>query len=56
MTNKVSLSLVVLAKTRKMLKELAFEQDKTMTAMIEEIIRLKWQETREAENQKRLLN
>lgn len=52
MASKVSLSLMVSVKTRKMLKELALNEDKTMSAMMEEIIYSKWQETQEAESKK----
>lgn len=44
MRNKVILSFHVSLETRKMLKKMAIEQERTMAEMLEELIILKWQE------------
>lgn len=45
MKNKVILSVIVSQETRKLLKKMAIEEDKTMAALIEEMITMKWKQT-----------
>jgi hypothetical protein len=45
METKVVLSFQVSQKTRKMLKKMAINEDKTMVGLLEEMIIMKWQET-----------
>lgn len=44
MKNKVVLSFCVLQETRKILKKMAVNEDKTMAALLEEMIIMKWQQ------------
>lgn len=45
MKNKVILSFHVSLETRKFLKKMAINEDKTMATMLEELITMKWQQT-----------
>lgn len=45
MKNKVTLSFYVSTETRKNLKKMAVDEDKTMAALLEEMITIKWQQT-----------
>jgi hypothetical protein len=45
MKNKVILSFQVSRETRKLLKKMALDEEKTMAALLEEIIIIKWQES-----------
>ena len=45
MKNKVTLSFNVSQETRKLLKTMAVNEDKTMAALVEEMIIMKWQQT-----------
>lgn len=44
MKNKVILSFYVLAETRKILKTMAVDEEKSMATLIEEMIIIRWQE------------
>lgn len=44
MKNKVVLSFHVSQETRRMLKKMAVNQDKTMATLLEEMIIMKWQQ------------
>lgn len=45
MSNKVSLSFYVSTETRKILKRMAIDEDKTMATLLEEMITIKWHQT-----------
>lgn len=44
MKNKVVLSFYVSQESRKILKKMAIDEDKTMAALIEEMIIIKWKQ------------
>lgn len=44
MNNKVSLTFCIPTECRKILKQMALEEDKTMTALLEEMIMMRWSE------------
>lgn len=44
MKSKVSLTVYVSHETRKLLKKMAVNQEKTMATLLEEMIIMKWQE------------
>lgn len=45
MLNKVSLSFYVSSETRKILKKMAIDENKTMAVLLEEMIIIKWKQT-----------
>lgn len=45
MKKKVVLSFAVLQETRKILKKMAVNEDRTMAALLEEMIIMKWRQT-----------